>query len=222
MEQASPQIAEMGIEAHPLILASGACGSSLGALVRNASTTSRFIEAALAKAERFRFAGFNLDIECSGGADKASGVALLAFIERFAAALHAKHMALSIDVGGGTFGLDLSKLSGSAIDYVLDMSTYSPSPAVLTATVPRMIATYGAAKYGAGLEKNAAMLDRAALDNATLAGLRMLAVWTVPGGPYAGYGGADSNATYTKWVDDDEFWAAAGYFLHHAPGPAAE
>ena len=220
MERHSPTIAKMGIAVHPLILASGDCSYTLGTLVANASATSLFIEAALAKAEQFQFSGFNLDIECSAaGADAASGVAMLEFINRFAAALHAKHMVLSIDVGGGTFGLDETKLSGSAIDYVFDMSTYSPSPAVLTATVPKMIKQYGAAKYGAGLEKNAAMLDHAALDNATAAGLQMLAVWTIPGGPYAGYP-ADSNATYTKWVDDEEFWAAAGYFLHHAaPGP---
>jgi hypothetical protein len=72
----------------------------------------------------------------------------------------------------------------------------------------------------ARLEKNAA------LDYATAAGLQLARGSQVARGlddtgrPIrAGYGGADANATYMKWVDGDDFWAAAGYFLHHMPGP---
>eukprot|EP01052_Picozoa_sp_SAG31_P044874 SAG31_NODE_7984_length_1542_cov_0.880690_1_plen_132_part_00 len=126
-------------------------------------------------------------------------------------------MSLSIDVGAGSYGLNTTKLANSAIDYVLDMSTYSPDPAVLTSTVPKMIQKYGAAKYGAGLEKNVAMLNRTALDAVAKAGLQMIAVWTVPGGPDAGYNGGVSNTTYTRWSDDEQYWEAAGYFLHEAP-----
>jgi hypothetical protein len=45
-----------------------------------------------------------------------------------------------------------------------------------------MLKAYGSAKYGAGLEKNAAMLDHAALDSVAKAGLQMIAVWAVPEG----------------------------------------
>ena len=126
-------------------------------------------------------------------------------------------MTLSIDVGAGSFGMNTKHLASSTIDYVFDMSTYSSDPAVLTATVPKMIQKYGAAKYGAGLEKNAAMLNRTALDAGVKAGLQMIAVWTVPGGPDAGYSGL-SNASYTRWSNDEPYWEAAGYFLHEAPG----
>ena len=147
-----PLFAATGLDIVPLIGADGGVGG-LAALVRNPGP---FIDAAVSAAVKSNYSGYNFDNELRGRADSRSWAFLkpyaapwMAFLDKFATALHAHGKTLSVDIAGccgwvdsehplapaghcqGAFATNefvattCAQYKSSQLDRVYGMSTYS-------------------------------------------------------------------------------------------------
>ena len=149
-----PLISNLGLDIVPLIAADGGIGG-LANLIKNPTP---FISAAVDAALKNNYSGYNFDNELRGREDPRSWAALekyaagwMAFLDKFADALHAKGKTLSVDIAGccgwvdtahplapsghchGAFATHefvattCAQYKASRLDKVFGMSTYSGS-----------------------------------------------------------------------------------------------
>ncbi len=103
----SKQIADMvhaaGLKVQPLMYAgAGNSGTDQGIqnILNNATTQQNFIDATVAECVAKGYDGINLDWEVQGTNFQQYGTKLISFLTAFTAAMHAKNMVVTFDLGG--------------------------------------------------------------------------------------------------------------------------
>ena len=110
-----------------------------------------FIADAVAFADKLKLAGFNLDFEPYDGVTNADGAAYAAFVDLFAAALHAQGLQLTVDFFSNGAIWDVAALNSTAVDVLISMDTYVQDNATMEFAAQAALGHIAPRRLGVGV-----------------------------------------------------------------------
>jgi hypothetical protein len=152
-----------------------------------------FIAQCIAEARAHGYTGYNIDWEPASGVVKADAAAYAKFLDRFATELHdAAGVLVSVDVSSWSVLWDYELISGTAVDQVVTMSTYTGTLATwqrvfqyaLEHVQPRSKLVVGLQMINPSTNLNLTNADLTArFDAIDAAGVSQVNVWRLPLAP---------------------------------------